>query len=488
MRLKDVLAGMPLKKLNGSEDEEIQGIAYSSKSVKPGDMFAALKGVKKDGFEFVGEALNNGAAVILSDQPKPENLAKAWIQVSDTREALAQCSANFYSHPSQKMKVVGITGTKGKTTITYLLEEILNKTQFVPGIIGTISYKGPGMNLTARLTTPEAPDLQRLLSEMLAKGATHCVMEVSSHALELKRVVGIGFDVVVFANLSGDHLDYHQSMDRYFEAKKKLFFLNHKKRMAVVNRDDPWGQKLIAQLPAGAITFGIEPGAMVAAENINLTEKGIETLVKYPSGQLTLSSPLLGKPNLYNILASIAVALTLNLPVSAIKEGIASLKGIPGRFEKIDNSLGLHVFVDYAHTDDALKNLLETVRGFNPRRIILVFGAGGDRDKTKRPRMGEAAGRLADWTIITSDNPRSEDPLAIISDIEAGIKKTGTQNYQIIPNRREAIEQALSLGTEGDYILVAGKGHEDYQIIKDQILHFDDAEVIQEILQKKGGI
>jgi UDP-N-acetylmuramoyl-L-alanyl-D-glutamate--2,6-diaminopimelate ligase len=444
--------------------------------------------VKKDGFEFVGEALNNGAAVILSDQPKPENLAKAWIQVSDTREALAQCSANFYSHPSQKMKVVGITGTKGKTTITYLLEEILNKTQFVPGIIGTISYKGPGMNLTARLTTPEAPDLQRLLSEMLAKGATHCVMEVSSHALELKRVVGIGFDVVVFANLSGDHLDYHQSMDRYFEAKKKLFFLNHKKRMAVVNRDDPWGQKLIAQLPAGAITFGIEPGAMVAAENINLTEKGIETLVKYPSGQLTLSSPLLGKPNLYNILASIAVALTLNLPVSAIKEGIASLKGIPGRFEKIDNSLGLHVFVDYAHTDDALKNLLETVRGFNPRRIILVFGAGGDRDKTKRPRMGEAAGRLADWTIITSDNPRSEDPLAIISDIEAGIKKTGTQNYQIIPDRREAIEQALSLGTEGDYILVAGKGHEDYQIIKDQILHFDDAEVIQEILQKKGGI
>ncbi|MDH5466980.1 MAG: UDP-N-acetylmuramoyl-L-alanyl-D-glutamate--2,6-diaminopimelate ligase, partial [Candidatus Aminicenantes bacterium] len=327
-----------------------------------------------------------------------------------------------------------------------------------------------------------------LLSVMLAKGATHCVMEVSSHALELKRVVGIGFDVVAFANLSGDHLDYHQSMDRYFEAKKKLFFLNHKKRMAVVNRDDPWGQKLIAQLPAGAITFGIQPGAMVAAENINLTEKGIEALVKYPAGQLTLSSPLLGKPNLYNILASIAVALTLNLPVSSIKEGIASLKGVPGRFEKIDNCLGLHVFVDYAHTDDALRNLLETVREFNPRRIILVFGAGGDRDKTKRPRMGEAAGRLADWTIITSDNPRSEDPLAIISDIEAGIKKTGTKNYQIIPDRREAIEQALSLAAKGDYILVAGKGHEDYQIIKDKILHFDDAEVIQEILQKKGGI
>ncbi len=487
MRLKDVLDGISLQTFSGNEAEEIQGIAYSSKNVKPGDLFAALKGVKKDGFEFIGEALDNGAAVILSDQSKPQNLAKAWVQVSDTREALALCSANFYSHPSQKMKVVGITGTKGKTTITYLLEEILKKTQFVPGIIGTISYKGPGMNMTARLTTPEAPDLQRLLSEMLAKGATHCVMEVSSHALELKRVNGIGFDVVVFANLSGDHLDYHQSMDRYFEAKKKLFFLNHKKRTAVVNRDDPWGQKLMAELPEGALTFGIEPGAMVAAEKISLTEKGIEAVVKHPAGQLTLSSPLLGKPNLYNVLAATAVALILSLPVSAIKEGIALLKGVPGRFEKIDNSLGLHVFVDYAHTDDALKNLLETVREFNPRRIILVFGAGGDRDKTKRPRMGEAAGRLADWTIITSDNPRSEDPLAIISDIEAGIKKTGTKNYQIIPDRREAIEQALTLAVKGDYILVAGKGHEDYQIIKDKILHFDDAEVLREILNKKGG-
>ncbi len=487
MRLKDVLDGISLQTFSGNEAEEIQGIAYSSKNVKPGDLFAALKGVKKDGFEFIGEALDNGAAVILSDQSKPQNLAKAWVQVSDTREALALCSANFYSHPSQKMKVVGITGTKGKTTITYLLEEILKKTQFVPGIIGTISYKGPGMNMTARLTTPEAPDLQRLLSEMLAKGATHCVMEVSSHALELKRVNGIGFDVVVFANLSGDHLDYHRSMDRYFEAKKKLFFLNHKKRTAVVNRDDPWGQKLMAELPEGALTFGIEPGAMVAAEKISLTEKGIEAVVKHPAGQLTLSSPLLGKPNLYNVLAATAVALILSLPVSAIKEGIALLKGVPGRFEKIDNSLGLHVFVDYAHTDDALKNLLETVREFNPRRIILVFGAGGDRDKTKRPRMGEAAGRLADWTIITSDNPRSEDPLAIISDIEAGIKKTGTKNYQIIPDRREAIEQALTLAVKGDYILVAGKGHEDYQIIKDKILHFDDAEVLREILNKKGG-
>ncbi len=487
MKLKDVLAGVPLLGFNGNEAEDIQGVAYSSKNVQPGFIFTALKGMNTDGLEFIEEALHHGAVAVLSDQAKPENFTQTWIQVSDTREALALCSANFYSHPSQKMKVIGITGTKGKTTITYILEEILKKSRFIPGIIGTISYRGPQMTIPAERTTPEATDIQRILCEMLDHGVTHCIMEVSSHALDLKRVTGIGFDIVVFVNLSGDHLDYHQTMDKYFEAKKKLFYLNHKNRMAVVNGDDTWGKKLLSQLSAGAITYGLEPGAMVRGENFALNEEGIEASVKYPGGQLSFSSSLLGKPNLYNILASMAVALTLNLPLSAIKEGIASLKGVPGRFEPIENSLGFHIFVDYAHTDDALKNLLETVRELNPKRIILVFGAGGDRDKTKRPRMGEAAGTLSDWTIITSDNPRSEEPLAIISDIEKGIQKTGTKNYQIIPDRREAIEQALSLGEKGDYILVAGKGHEDYQIIKDKIIHFDDAEVIREILQAKGG-
>ena len=488
MRLKDVLAGVPLLSFNGDETEDIQGIAYSSKNARPGFLFAALKGVKKDGIEYVEEALINGAVAVLSDQAKPENFPKTWIQVSDTREALALSSANFYSHPSQKMKVIGITGTKGKTTITYILEEILKKSSFTPGVIGTISYRGPGMNVSAALTTPEAPDIQRILSEMHAHGVTHCFMEVSSHALDLKRVIGIGFDAVVFTNLSGDHLDYHQTMEKYFEAKKRLFFLNHKKRTAVVNGDDLWGKKLILQLSKGTKTYGLEPAAMVRGENFVLNEKGIEVTVIYPEGQFSVSSPLLGKPNLYNILASMAVALTLNLPLPTIQKGIASLTGVPGRFEKIENSLGLHVFVDYAHTDDALKNLLETVRELNPKRIILVFGAGGDRDKTKRPRMGEAAGTLSDWAIITSDNPRSENPLAIISDIEKGIKKTGTQNYEIIPDRKAAIEHALSIGEKGDYILVAGKGHEDYQILGNKTIHFDDAEVIREILEARGGI
>ncbi|MCK4556212.1 MAG: UDP-N-acetylmuramoyl-L-alanyl-D-glutamate--2,6-diaminopimelate ligase, partial [Candidatus Aminicenantes bacterium] len=287
MRLKDVLAGVPLLSFNGDETEDIQGIAYSSKNAQPGFLFAALKGVKKDGIEYVEEALLNGAVAVLSDQAKPENFPKTWIQVSDTREALALSSANFYSHPSQKMKVIGITGTKGKTTITYILEEILKKSSFTPGVIGTISYRGPGMNVSAALTTPEAPDIQRILSEMHAHGVTHCFMEVSSHALDLKRVIGIEFDVLVFTNLSGDHLDYHQTMEKYFEAKKRLFFLNHKKRTAVVNGDDLWGKKLILQLSKGTKTYGLEPAAMVRGENFVLNEKGIEVTVIYPEGHFS---------------------------------------------------------------------------------------------------------------------------------------------------------------------------------------------------------
>lgn len=485
MKLKDVLKKVSLLSMNGKEEEDIRGIAYSSKDVRPGFLFAALKGLKKDGLAFVEEALQKGAVAVLSDKPKPKNFEKSWIQAFDTREALALCSANFYSHPSQKLKVIGITGTKGKTTITYLLEAILQKSRFIPGVIGTISYRAPGMNISAERTTPEAPDLQRMLNEMAIHGVTHCLMEVSSHALDLKRVVGIGFDIAVFSNLSGEHLDYHSSLEEYFEAKKKLFLLNSKKKMAVVNIDDPWGKKLVSQLSTGTVTYGLEQSAVIRGEDFDLTENGISLSVKYPGGTLPVSSPLLGKPNVYNILASIAAALSLELPAPAIKEGLISLQGVPGRFEPVKNSLGFSIFVDYAHTDDALRNLLETVQELKPRRIILVIGAGGDRDKLKRPRMGKIAGNLADLTILTSDNPRSEDPLAIISDIEEGIKKTGAQNYLILPDREEAIEKALSLAQKGDYVLVAGKGHENHQILKDKIIPFNDSEVIKRILKRK---
>lgn len=486
MRLSDVLAEVPGGNICGNPDADIRGISYSSKTVRPNDLFTALKGEKADGFDFIGEAVDRGAIAVLSEREKPKNFPKTWIQVSNARVALALCAANFYSHPSKELKVVGITGTKGKTTITYILEEILKNANFLPGVIGTISYRGPGIKSTAERTTPEAPDLQRMMREMADLGATHCVMEVSSHSLELNRTTGIDFDVIAFTNLSGEHLDYHHSMEQYFEAKKKLFVFPSRKRIAVINCDDFWGKKLLTQLSMESFTYGTGPTAKIRAENFFFSEDGLEMTVNYPEGKISVSSHLLGKPNMYNTLASIACALNLGVPVYSIIEGIAGLDGVPGRFEKIKNTLGYNIFVDYAHTDDALKNLLETTKELNFGRIILVFGAGGDRDTQKRPRMGEVAGLYADWTIITSDNPRTEDPMAILTDIEEGIKKTGPDRYELELDRKSAIHKALKRANKGDCVLVAGKGHEDYQIIKDKIFPFKDADVIRSFLKELG--
>jgi UDP-N-acetylmuramoyl-L-alanyl-D-glutamate--2,6-diaminopimelate ligase len=489
MKIKDILRDVPIVHFSGKKDAEIRGIAYSSQDVNSDYLFAALRGENRDGFHFIPEAISKGATTILSERPMPSEFDINWIQVQDARKSLAFCSANYYHHPSHRLKVVGVTGTKGKTTITYLLEAILKSANFSPGVIGTISYRGPGLNITAKRTTPEAPDLQRLLQNMVDQDSTHCVMEVSSHSLELDRVTGIDFDVAVFTNLSGEHLDYHQTMERYFEAKKKLFFLpTQKKTIAVINTDNSWGKKLLDALHMGAITYGLEPGVLIRAERFSLSEEGINLEVKYPAGKMQISSSLLGRPNLYNILAAVSSALVLKVPESKIAEGIASLLGVPGRFERIDTSSGLNIFVDYAHNDDALRQLLETAKELAQKKTILVFGAGGDRDKSKRSRMGEVAGRLADYSIITSDNPRSENPLDIIAEIERGMKKSGNEQYEVIPDRKEAIARALDMGQPGDYILVAGKGHENYQIIKDRIIHFSDAEVIRELMEKRRKV
>jgi len=487
MRLADLLRGVPVLVFQGNDDAEIRGIAYFSKDVKPGYLFAALRGAKSDGYEFVPEALERGAVAVLANRPGPPEIQAAWIQVFDTREGIALCAANFYGHPSEKMKVVGVTGTKGKTTITYILESILREAGGAPGVIGTITHRGPGFELEAKRTTPEAPDLQGMLKDMLDRGVTHCLIEVSSHALDMKRVWGISFDVAVFTNLSGEHLDYHQTLEEYFAAKKKLFTLNGKKRTAVVNQDDPWGKRLVAELPMTTITYGLEPEALVRGERFRTNGAGIEALVRYPGGQTIITSSLSGRHNLSNILAAFAVALSLNVPPPAIKEGIVRLKHVPGRFERIDNSLGLNIYVDYAHTDSAMRSLLETVREFKPGRMILVFGAGGDRDKAKRQRMGEVAGTFADWIFLTSDNPRSEDPMAIIREIESGVLKAGSMKYSVVPDRREAIEQALAFAKKGDYVLCVGKGHESTQVIGDRVLLFNDARVIREILRAMEG-
>jgi UDP-N-acetylmuramoyl-L-alanyl-D-glutamate--2,6-diaminopimelate ligase len=484
MKLTDVLANVPGVNIHGNSEEIIQGISYFSKTVQPGDLFIAMRGERADGYDFVREAEERGAIAVLSEREVPKRFQKTWIQVSNSRKALALCAANLYAHPSQELKVIGITGTKGKTTVTYILEEILKKAHIAVGVIGTISYRSPGTQQEAERTTPEAPDLQRMMREMVDSGVTHCVMEVSSHALALNRVTGINFDVVVFTNLSGEHLDYHQTMDKYYASKKKLFQTFSSEKMAVVNCDDPWGAKLLSELEIERLTYGVGPTALVRAEDFTFSQDGLEMTVKYDSERLSVFSRLLGKPNMYNILASIACALVLNLSTQTIKDGISELRGIPGRFEKIENVWGYNIFVDYAHTDDALKNLLETAKELNFHKIILVFGAGGDRDRQKRPRMGEVAGLYADWTILTSDNPRSEDPSAILADIEEGIKKTGSEKYELEPDRKSAIHKALTLAEPGDCVLVAGKGHEDYQVLKDTIIPFKDADVIRSFLKE----
>lgn len=487
MKLSDVLVGVSHTTSADTGDIDISGITYDSRKVQTGNIFVAVQGEKQDGYDFIDEALQNGAHAVLTNREKPDVFPQTWIQISDEREALGLCSANYYGHPSKELKIVGITGTKGKTTVSYILEQILKNAGCVPGVIGTISYRGPGLDVNAERTTPEANDMQKMLRQMANGGATHCILEVSSHALELKRVTGIEFDVVVFTNLSGEHMDYHQNMESYFEAKKKLFRADLDNRSAVINVDDEWGKQLMSDISMKCLSVGLQPPALVYAEKIEYSTLGTNFTAAIPSGKIDISSHLLGKPNVYNTLSSLAASLALNIHTASIQDGIAALKGVPGRFEKIPNILGIHIYVDYAHTDDALKNLLETARDLARKRIFLVFGAGGDRDKTKRPRMGAIAGELADFTILTTDNPRTESPSAIIRDVEEGLKANGSKDYLILPDRKEAIEKALSLARKDDIILVAGKGHENYQILGDTIIPFSDKDVIHEILELKGA-
>jgi UDP-N-acetylmuramoyl-L-alanyl-D-glutamate--2,6-diaminopimelate ligase len=322
---------------------------------------------------------------------------------------------------------------------------------------------------------------------MVEGGATHGILEVSSHALDRKRVVGVAFDVAVFTNLSGEHLDYHQTMEDYFEAKKKIFYLNSKKRTAVVNEDDPWGRRLIAELPMATVTYGLGPAALVRAERYKLNGTGIEALIKHPGGQIGITSALSGRHNLSNILAAFAVGLSLNIPPMVLRDGLAALAQVPGRFEKVPNTLGFQVFVDFAHTEDSLRSILATARDLKPSRLIVVFGAGGDRDRLKRAPMGRAAAELADLVILTSDNPRSEDPQAVLRDIEKGFQEAGKKPAAVIADRREALTKALGLARKGDLVLIAGKGHETYQEIQGRTHHFSDVETARELLVALGS-
>jgi UDP-N-acetylmuramoyl-L-alanyl-D-glutamate--2,6-diaminopimelate ligase len=475
----------------GDLDVPVSGITLDSRQVSPGLLFVAVRGMKMDGNRFIPDAIARGAAAIVSAMPGDAYPGISWIQVADEREALAILSANFYEHPASKLHAIGITGTNGKTTTTYLIEAILKAAGFPCAVFGTIDYRGPGFQLAAERTTPEAPELQALFDRVVKGGWKHAVMEVSSHAVELKRVLGLHFEVAVFTNLTRDHLDLHKDMRSYFLAKKKLFtgLDGSIPRVLVLNADDPQFAELKSIAPSHVISYGMSSGADIKPSKYDAMQGGVgmDAVFNSPVGDLQIHSKLLGKPNLYNIGAAIGAAVGLGIPAHAIVAGIGQMPLVPGRFESVNAGQNFRVIVDFAHTDDALARVLQSAREITPGRLIVLFGCGGDRDRTKRPLMGEVAIKGSDFVVVSSDNPRSEDPLAILAEIEIGIRRAGGvdgKNYHMIADRREAIRYALALASPGDTVLLAGKGHEAYQIIGDQSFPFDERAVARELLDE----
>jgi UDP-N-acetylmuramoyl-L-alanyl-D-glutamate--2,6-diaminopimelate ligase len=463
------------------------GVTHDSRHVKPGTVFVALRGLKMDGAAFAPQAIANGAAAIVSDGA-PGSGDTAWITVPDARLALAYLAAEFNGHPSHRMQVVGITGTNGKTTTAYLVNAIMEAAEIKCGLMGTVLYRLGNRDFEATRTTPEAPEVQGFMKEMLDSGCRACVMEVSSHALALKRVDGIRFAAGIFTNLTRDHLDFHAGMDDYFAAKRRLFEMLPEGAPAVINIDDPRGASLV-DVVGRPITYGLTKSADVSPGSLSYSLEGLQFDVRSPRGAIRVRSKLVGKPNVYNLLAAIAATSALEVPIEAIERGLERLPGVPGRFEVASGpSDDMTVVVDYAHTDDALRNLLETARPVARRRLITVFGAGGDRDRTKRPLMGMVAARLSDVVVITSDNPRTEDPGRIIEEVRRGADaETRQSGAEIVtlPDRREAILHAVGMADPDDVVLIAGKGHEKYQEIGGRTFAFDDVEVAREALASR---
>jgi UDP-N-acetylmuramoyl-L-alanyl-D-glutamate--2,6-diaminopimelate ligase len=469
-------------------DVTCTGVEYDSRKAKPGSVFVALPGQKADGAAFAPQAVASGALAIVSERQRLENVSVPWIVVTNARLALAHLASAFFGHPSGRMKVVGITGTNGKTTTSYLLQAIFEAAGTPCGLMGTVAYRIGNREIAATRTTPEAPDVQALLRQMVDAGCGACVMEVSSHALAMHRVDGIHFAAAVFTNLTRDHLDFHQDMESYFVAKRRLFEMLPADALAVINVDDPRGASLFEVAPR-FITYGINRDADVTPGPLAFGFDGLRFDARTPQGVAHVESKLVGKPNVYNILAAAATAAALGVRIDAIEQGLRTLAGVPGRFELVSSSRDdITVVVDYAHTDDALRNLLETARPLASRRLITVFGAGGDRDRTKRPLMGMVAARLSDIVVITSDNPRTEDPLRIIEEVKLGAEPEARQgNAEIvsIPDRRDAILHAIDHASAGDVVLIAGKGHEKYQEMGGRVTPFDDVAVARASLEAR---
>jgi UDP-N-acetylmuramoyl-L-alanyl-D-glutamate--2,6-diaminopimelate ligase len=481
--LGELVLRVPGAALTGDPGLAVTEVTHDSRRAGPGALFVAIRGFATDGNRFVGAALKKGAIAVCSEEPPLPDTT--WIQVKDAREALAVLSAAQLGDPARSLDLVGVTGTNGKTTTAYLIDAALRAAGERVGLVGTVEYRIGDRLLAATRTTPESSDLQNLFRQMADAGCRRAVLEVSSHSLALKRVYGCRFKVAVFTNLTRDHLDFHGDMDAYFAAKRLLFdTLLREDGHAIVNRDDDRADDLVRASRGKVWTYSLSRPADLVVEELTLSLDGTRVRVKTPVGPLEVRTPLIGRFNVQNLLAALGAGLALGIPRDALLGGLGSLRGVPGRLERVVAGQDFTVFVDYAHTDDALKNLLETVRELRPRRLITVFGCGGDRDRTKRPLMGAVASRLSDVVILTSDNPRSEPPEAILEEIRRGIPQSRSADVHAIVDRREAIAKALEMGSEGVVVVIAGKGHESYQQTRDRAVPFDDRQVARDILHR----
>jgi len=487
MKLARMIGKIDPEKVTGRRDGEVLGLVCDSRQVRSGYLFVAIQGEKRDGAEFAEDAVARGAIGVVSEEPRKAMPGTCAVQVPDARKALAELACHFYGHPSARLRMLGVTGTNGKTTTVFMIRDVLWAHGQKPGLLSTVEYQVGARTIPASRTTPEAPVLQALLAQMSKAGCMSGVMEVSSHALVQKRALGVQYDVGVFTNLTRDHLDYHGTMEAYFEAKLLLFRqLGEKKdAVAVVNLDDEWGRRLAGSkgLPASMIGYGTAPKADVRAEDVQLTSRGTCFRACTPWGRAEIRTRLLGRYNVSNTLATIAACGSQGVPLDLMSRVLEEGRLVPGRLEEVPTGQPFQVFVDYAHTDDALQNVLTTLREITAGRLIAVFGCGGNRDPSKRPAMGEVAARLADYSVVTSDNPRQEDPAEIIAQIREGFGDS--RNYETIEDRAEGIRRGLAVAGNGDVILIAGKGHENFQELANTTIPFDDRKVVGRIL--RGG-
>lgn len=491
MSLTDLIAGIKVEKVISRQAISIKGMTYDSRQVQTGDLFFCLPGAKADGHDYAPQAIERGAAALIVERELPfKDITQ--IVVSDSRKTMAELAAAFFGYPSRQLRVIGVTGTNGKTTTTYLIKAILEAAGFGVGLIGTIQSLIGHQVIPMKNTTPESLDLQRLLRKMVDAKLDYAVMEVSSHALSIGRVSNCEYDTAVFTNLTRDHLDYHLTFENYAAAKAILFTSlgqNAKKtgaKTAVVNLDDEYGAFIAGQTTVPVLTYGLRKSPMIGAKNVQVTAKGTSFTAITPRGDISLGLKITGMFNVYNALAAIGAALAEGIAPETIKTALGKFTSVPGRFELVEEGQSFAVVVDYAHTPDGLENILQTAKQLTQGKIIVVFGCGGDRDRTKRPVMGALAARYADFTVITSDNPRSEEPLSIMREIENGFVSTGAQSkqYLMIADRKDAIREALSRAQRDDIVLIAGKGHETYQILKERTISFDDREIARSILKE----